>query len=814
MIRVESITIQEFRGIRELTLELKGTNFAICGPNGTGKSGVVDALEFALTGNISRLSGEGKGDISLKAHGPHVDKRDEPAKAKVTIKCTAPSIAQTFTIERCVTSPTKPVVAPVTPAISKIVRALASHPELVLSRREIIRYVLATPGRRAEEVQSLLQLNSVEQVRTVLQKVANKREKQADFLKTTASTARQNFCLALGVEDSAKEQLLAVVNAKREMVGLPLYKEWTSSTSIRDGLTEATRRQGARIAKKQALIDLAAARDAVGEVKSEATASQANDITEALSALENDPAIEVAATLEHFYTTGLELAEEEACPFCDTEWNLNDLTNHVKAKLNRLSALSEKRKQAAVKIAPLIATIRTVSETLERVTCYAVASTPPTSVQALQAHVASCKLAIERLDTLFPLSEAIVSLRTITTVSDAIQSELQCLEAAVGGLPEPSTEDAARDWLVICQERLDVWREAEKNYRVASEQARLARQIYEIYSDTSDRVLAGIYGQVEKDFAYLYRAINRDDEGEFKAQLVPSMGKLGFDVDFYGRGFFPPGAYHSEGHQDGMGLCLYLALMKHLHGNLFTIAVLDDVVMSVDVGHRREVCSLLKKQFPNTQFVLTTHDPVWLRHMATECLIGGKVVFKDWCVEHGPTQWEDRDIWSEIDGHLGNNDVRGASAFLRHYLEYVSAELCDRLKAAVGLRGDGQYQLGELLPAAIGRLRKLYKSAKSAASSWNQRNLVQELEARERAFTQCAASSNVEQWQINASVHYNSWANLAKQDFKPVAEAFEGLLKQFECSDCGEYLRVSPDRETPESLRCGCGKTNLNLCAK
>ena len=51
---------------------------------------------------------------------------------------------------------------------------------------------------------------------------------------------------------------------------------------------------------------------------------------------------------------------------------------------------------------------------------------------------------------------------------------------------------------------------------------------------------------------------------------------------------FPTGAYHSEGHQDGMGLCLYLALMKHISGKGFTLAVLDDVLMSVDSGHRRE----------------------------------------------------------------------------------------------------------------------------------------------------------------------------------------------------------------------------------
>src|SRR3954452_22356910 len=99
MIRVDSIHIEEFRGIRDLTLEFGGKNFAICGPNGTGKSGVVDALEFVLTGNISRLSGEGTGELSLKEHGPHVDSRSNPDKARVTVEITIPSLDKGVTVE-------------------------------------------------------------------------------------------------------------------------------------------------------------------------------------------------------------------------------------------------------------------------------------------------------------------------------------------------------------------------------------------------------------------------------------------------------------------------------------------------------------------------------------------------------------------------------------------------------------------------------------------------------------------------------------------------------------------------------------------
>jgi hypothetical protein len=105
--------------------------------------------------------------------------------------------------------------------------------------------------------------------------------------------------------------------------------------------------------------------------------------------------------------------------------------------------------------------------------------------------------------------------------------------------------------------------------------------------------LNALYDEVEKDFSAFYRAINEDDESTFTAKLTPSEGKLDLEVNFYERGLFPPAAYHSEGHQDGMGVCLYLALMKRLFGDKFTFALLDDVVMSVDSGHRYQFCKLL-----------------------------------------------------------------------------------------------------------------------------------------------------------------------------------------------------------------------------
>lgn len=172
MIKIEKLIVEEFRGIRSLVIDMQGKNFAICGPNGTGKSGIVDAVEFGLTGSISRLSGKGTGELSVKEHGPHVDSRDEPERAKVKLDVFIPSLNQKASIERTVKNPRKPKIYPESDDVRAVFSGMASHPEFVLSRREIIRYILVEPSQRSKEVQALLQLDQVEALRVSLQKVS------------------------------------------------------------------------------------------------------------------------------------------------------------------------------------------------------------------------------------------------------------------------------------------------------------------------------------------------------------------------------------------------------------------------------------------------------------------------------------------------------------------------------------------------------------------------------------------------------------------------------------------------------------------
>src|SRR2546421_11455923 len=247
-----------------------------------------------------------------------------------------------------------------------------------------------------------------------------------------------------------------------------------------------------------------------------------------------------------------------------------------------------------------------------------------------------------------------------------------------------------------------------------------AKAAYDAYCSVLEHELNTLYDAVQEDFSAFYRAINEDDESKFTAKLTPSEGKLDLEVNFYERGLFPPAAYHSEGHQDGMGVCLYLALMKRLFGDRFTIALLDDVVMSVDSGHRYQFCKLLKTQFPNTQFVITTHDRLWAAQMKSAGLVTGKtsIAFHRWTIDTGPVVETNQEIWDEIAAALAKGKVEVAAAALRHHLEYVSRLLADQLGAAIPFRADANYELGDLLPAVLSRMKELHGKAADAAQSW------------------------------------------------------------------------------------------------
>lgn len=122
-----------------------------------------------------------------------------------------------------------------------------------------------------------------------------------------------------------------------------------------------------------------------------------------------------------------------------------------------------------------------------------------------------------------------------------------------------------------------------------------------------------------------------------------------------------------------------------------------------------------------------------------------------------------------------------------------------------------QWQLDDWLPAAIEQYKDLLKRGRRAALSWDNKETVAEFDELEFLRKQVYDRTYAEQWAINASVHFNNWANMSKEDFLPVTDAFRDLQGLFACPSCGGLLEKVPHKGTPQIVKCPCGKVNWNL---
>ena len=186
--------------------------------------------------------------------------------------------------------------------------------------------------------------------------------------------------------------------------------------------------------------------------------------------------------------------------------------------------------------------------------------------------------------------------------------------------------------------------------------------------------------------------------------------------------------------------------------------------------------------------------------------------FSGWTVDTGPQVWNDGDVWQQIADKLAKNDVTNAAGTLRRYLEYISTVLANNLRAPVEYHGNGQYDLGDLMPPVVRTWKGLIKAAKEAAASWGQDTTT--IESLEKDAKERIARSSTEQWMMNKAVHYSAWGNLQKSEFQTVSAAFKDLLRSMQCTECSEFLYVSPHKGDKESLRCGCGRLSFNLRLK
>jgi hypothetical protein len=818
--RLLELEIQNVRGICHLSIKPDGYNFVVWGPNGSGKSAVVDAIDFLLTGRVSRLTGKGTGDITLSTHGPHIDHVPDEAIVRGVLRL--PGMKEPVEIKRCMARPNVLECPPSAKAHLDPILTLAQRGQHVLTRREILKYITAEASTRAQEIQALLNITEIEDIRQAFVKVQN------DFNKAL-QTAKNGMDTAKGAVNSTVQATTFDVNTVRQVVnqnrvilgGQPISA--IRSIELKKDLKPPTTIPSDRLINVTLLERDIANLHKMMQEQSRAKIAERDELLRALlSSIRSDPELLRALAKQQLIELGITLIDERgSCPLCDTQWSPGKLLEYLEKRLSAAQTAAQHHKRISELASSIVevvnATIASIQSVIDAAQTITGLQDDIVLLQSWFDDLRNFTVALNSAVEKYPLTSFTADRVSRMLAPDKYVEALTHVESSVKARhPKVTNEQTAWDTLTRLEENLKALEKAETTFKHAQLSYQRASTLLDSFQAARDGVLGKLYANVRDRFVELYRKLHGSDEANFVAKLEPEGAGVDFEVDFYGRGTHPPHALHSEGHQDSMGLCLYLALAKQLTGGLIDLVILDDVMMSVDANHRRELCHLLANSFPDRQFLITTHDKTWANQLIYNGIVDSRraIEFFNWNIDTGPQVNCEVDMWSQIEEDLQKNDVPSAAAKLRHGSEAFFGMVCDSLKAQVTYNLTGRWELGDFLPAAIGQYRKLIKQAKKAAQSWGNNDKFEILSELYNTASQIFARCNAEQWAVNVNVHYNAWANFSKKDFQPVVEAFQDLYGLFICSKCGGALHVAIVEASPVSVRCNCGSVDWNMKEK
>ncbi len=817
MVRLLELRIRNFRGIRRLDLSLSGQSAAILGPNGSGKSSVVDALDFLLTGRIDRLTGQGTGAVSLGKHGPHLSADAKSAFVEADFACGDPP--ELFSVRRSIAESDRlqELSDGELPNSLREYLILAESTKLhLLTRRQVLTFILAEPGKRSELVAALLRTETIDVLRKEIQGASKLAVENASRLNSAFAT--QGKALFRTVEPAAigGEELLARINANRLALGAEAAADLTSA-NVLEGVPELAKAAANPLQTQRV-------RDAVRTLSTWTDTHEPEWLANA--ALCEETLAEYRANEERLQTVramrlvkaGRLLVDSDRCPLCLAKWDQNILLKHLDARLEEGEDALSEAKKIDDQCASVVNTLDEVLLALALIATTLKESHPNESAE-LVSRASELKRFVElnlRTSTNDSASEqdmAVARAKAQNTVASG--KAIRRLASLMAKLPDLTGAQKAWDELNATSRQLAeliVTKNKLSNANTCSVHLEL---VHQSLIQARDEVLQNVYDNIALRFGEYYSAMHSHDSDGFAASIEPTKAGLKLEVDFHGIGAFPPAAVHSEGHQDSMGLCLFLALVDYLASGGAGPILLDDVVMSVDREHRRGIAQLLAKDFPSTQFLITTHDRVWWHQLRTTGLVNSQqqLAFPSWTLDGGPSVDSGPvGFLAEARKYLAENNVPAAAHALRRGVEMVGPELCDALAAHIRYRGDGNWSAGEYMDSALARYTRLLKKARAAAQSWKQD--TSEIDERESTLTEANKTLGGERWAVNALVHFNDWAELQSPDFEPVLVAYEQLFAQFSCPNCDSMLCVIEEKGEDVALRCHCADANLNLKPK
>lgn len=801
--QISHVRIESLRGIRNLTVDLRKQsnsapgNLLILGDNGSGKSSFVDALELFFTGQIEKLFH--RGDIKLKDCLSFIGDNRPPSIAILFNGFENPlSGVYRDSFER----------QPAPAGLVDFLQAAGERP-FILHRAQLTQFIESRPADRYTSLSNLIGMGKLD---GIVDDWKSKTKAQDDQLKAArkkgedvATQLHDHFNTAAKNKKKITEaEIYQAINQRLQAAGFAMIANRDDLCALQKEIFKRSPQPGnlMQAEKARGLINR------IGQTEESITriGSEVRQLIDTWQAYLDISQKLVDAPFEKIIVDGRRLIEELdlwQCPLCEVE--IQDRTRLLArldvrlGQLAELSRLSQSLGALKISVAQLLHSgdqaLNAMSDAF--MDC---PELPLFKVSQFKDILRELSSQVQTLPGCFDPLLCQEKINALQEFTDRIEPLKLAAQNRIKSLIPNDTEQNLLTLVDFLGRADEKWQSWEREILEVTRKEEISKQ-YAIVRDSLIQAritgIRTIIEQLDQNFISLYNQLH-PGEGHKAITIIMNEGRAN-SADLIAetemmKAMHPLGHY-SEGHLDSLGLCIFLAFIQKFNTNVKLI-VLDDVLTSIDAGHRMRVARMLAKEFRDSQMILTTHDELWANELDAVFRSAG-IPFKEirmntWNPQDGATydDYETGIDWEYYKTQVNGGRCQDAVAGVGRNLEKFFVAMRKNLKLAVPATPDDRYTLKLLYDPFF---------------KWLKSNKILRPDLPD--FSEILTDLNSElddYWQFRnwSGAHFNEWgAKISPEEALRFIEIVQDLIQAFECPRCGSLVTYYEASKT-KSLIC------------
>lgn len=325
-----------------------------------------------------------------------------------------------------------------------------------------------------------------------------------------------------------------------------------------------------------------------------------------------------------------------------------------------------------------------------------------------------------------------------------------------------------------------------------------SQRLHESMRKARQDVAQDVFDEIGAKVAQYYSAIHPESD-ECEVTTAPTIevqrhsgGTAFVRGEFASQTVKDPKWIYSDGHLDTVGICIFLALRRYRAKNLNDpkLMVLDDVVLSIDLGHARRLITLLRDEFKDHQLLIFTHNGLFARWCLG--LMPGikKLDVLGWTLETGPRISDYASSVDRLKEHAEKSSAKEIAMNLMSLMDEWLSECRFAFALSVPAKLGDEYTLTEIWEPFAKVIRDLARQFGDEAL--HVAKLVDALQDLPRIRNMLAA-------------HENEFAQeFPRATIVEIATNAILLLRSLYCAKCHTFAVPVPNRNQPQLLTCRC----------